>query len=82
MKCDSCLRGFYYGLDEYHPTGCLKCQCSGKTVNCSSKPNMYESDVRTGKFQMSADLNLNWTATIGNAYTVFGFIEGVYVDPV
>ena len=43
---------------------------------------MYESDVETGKFQMSADLNLNWTATIGNAYTAFGFIEGVYVDPV
>ena len=77
------MRGLYYGLDEYHPTGCLKCQCSGKTVNCTSKPNMYESDVRTGRFDLNmAPDNINWTATRGIAYTVFGFIEGVYLDPV
>ncbi|CAB4020635.1 Hypothetical predicted protein [Paramuricea clavata] len=67
-KCDSCLGGFYYGLDQYHPTGCLKCQCSGKTNNCSSKANMYESSVVTDLNAADTDdmeTLQNWTITGG-----------------
>lgn len=46
-KCDSCPRGYFYGLSTYHPGGCLKCQCCGKSVNCTTKNNMYESSVKS-----------------------------------
>ena len=46
-KCDSCPRGYFYGLSKYHPGGCLKCQCSGKSVNCTSKSNTYETSVKS-----------------------------------
>ena len=33
-QCDVCPNG-YYGLNSRNPAGCLKCQCSGKSENCS-----------------------------------------------
>ena len=79
LKCDSCLTGFFYGLDKYHPTGCLKCQCSGKTVNCSSKANMYESSVKTIPNPLTNNGSLNgWTTTGGiNLTPIWAFPNGV-----
>ncbi|XP_028407647.1 laminin subunit alpha-like [Dendronephthya gigantea] len=79
-KCNSCLKGFYYGLDKSHPTGCLKCQCSGKTVNCSSKPNMYESSVATELDPVTIDITkFNWTSTIGNLTSGIGVVNGSFL---
>ena len=76
QKCDSCVTGYFYGLDKYHPTGCLKCQCSGKTVNCSSKINMYETKIVTDLDPGNNDLG-GWNSTGGiNFASIFAFIDG------
>lgn len=33
-RCNMCPYG-YYGLNSLNPAGCLKCQCSRKSANCS-----------------------------------------------
>lgn len=75
-RCESCLMGFHYGLDEHHPTGCLKCQCSGKTANCTSKPDMYESNVTTN-FDPFGNEFQGWNTTGGmNVARVWGYVSG------
>lgn len=46
MKCNTCPSGFY-GLEANHPEGCLKCQCSNKTSNCTDDLGWFISHVFT-----------------------------------
>lgn len=80
--CNSCPSAMFYGLDKHHPTGCLKCQCSGKTNNCTNKNNTFETSILT-KLSVSDPADItglqNWTTTFGPSQSaVFDFVNNSY----
>lgn len=61
-QCDMCPSG-YYGLSVNNSEGCLKCQCSNKSSNCTSDQGWFVSQITTNLTVYSSHPYFdNWTA--------------------
>ena len=65
-QCNVCPSG-HYGLNTNNPAGCLKCQCSGKSSDCTADSGWFNTQVKT---ELPAIVNNvdpdGWTAVDGN----------------
>ncbi|KAK3698909.1 hypothetical protein QZH41_020367, partial [Actinostola sp. cb2023] len=68
--CDKCPSD-YYGLGSPHPQGCLHCQCSNKTNNCTTAEGWVETVSSTKLLTTSDNTNKDgWKVVNGNGLTV------------
>ncbi|KAK3701048.1 hypothetical protein QZH41_008153, partial [Actinostola sp. cb2023] len=68
--CDKCPSD-YYGLGSPHPQGCLHCQCSNKTNNCTTAVGWGEAESSSKLLTTSDNTNKDgWKVVNGNGLTV------------
>ena len=78
-QCDMCPPG-HYGLNANHSEGCLKCQCSNKTSNCSTDPGWLFSQITSSlstevdKTQVDGWEGVNSAGSSVTAELDFGFL--------